>query len=366
MPNTLASNLRALGLLYEWGDRTLRTDLDIRLEAGIFLDGTEIESLIAYLRCRALDEELDCSAPTEAPTLATLADIAPHVREFLKWVADPQARGGAGNVHPADLAAYRSRLDFAFQPAVRRQKTSSRIRPLTAAEDAHVRELVTPLAGTSGYIKQPFVFHSANPFAPETRLRNWLMYQIARELGLRRSELLALYYVDVSAVLNVRRRPNDPNDQRRQPAYVKRGERDMPTSRLLQAGVRAYFTTPPPRGRRGVPTPFLFVATASGAPLSVSSTDDVMKVLARAAGISHLSWHTFRHTWAEEVAVDLLADRRGDDERVLGLLRALGGWSSNSQTPTHYIQEALRREAWRYQERRLSTLWAEHTAVGVR
>src|SRR5262245_31296809 len=72
MPNTLASNLRALGLLYEWGDRTLRTDLDIRLEAGIFLDGAEIESLIAYLRCRALDEELDCSAPAEAPTLATL------------------------------------------------------------------------------------------------------------------------------------------------------------------------------------------------------------------------------------------------------------------------------------------------------
>src|SRR5262249_31371322 len=67
------------------GDRTLRTDLDIRLEAGIFLDGAEIESLIAYLRCRALDEELDCSAPTEAPTLATLSDIAPHVREFLKW-----------------------------------------------------------------------------------------------------------------------------------------------------------------------------------------------------------------------------------------------------------------------------------------
>ena len=28
--------------------------------------------------------------------------------------------------------------------------------------------------------------------APETRLRNWLMYQIARELGLRRLEMLAL------------------------------------------------------------------------------------------------------------------------------------------------------------------------------
>jgi hypothetical protein len=205
MPNTLTSNLRALGLLYEWGASMLGSNLDTLLESGVFLDGAEIEALIVYLRGRVLDTELSRRAVTAAPTLATLASIALPVREFLKWVADPQVRGGTGSIDPTHLVAYRSRLDFAFQPVVRRVGPSRRIRPLTIAEDGRVRELVAPLAGTAGHVKLPFCFHAANPFTPETRLRNWLMYQIARELGLRRSEMLALYYVDVGAVLSVRR-----------------------------------------------------------------------------------------------------------------------------------------------------------------
>jgi hypothetical protein len=113
-----------------------------------------------------------------------------------------------------------------------------------------VRELVGPLVGGTGHIKQPFRFHPANPFSPKTRLHNWLMYQITRELGLRRSELLALYYVDAGVVVSVRRLPNDSHDQGRRPAYVKRGERDLPASHLLQVALRVYFTTSPPHGRR--------------------------------------------------------------------------------------------------------------------
>jgi len=192
MPNTLTSNLRALGLLYEWGASRLGRNLDPLLESGMFLDGAEIETLIAYLRGRVLDQELSRRAATAAPTLATLASIALPVREFLKWVADPQARGGTGIIDPTHLVAYRSRLDFAFQPVVRRIGASRRIRPLTIAEDGRVRELVAPLAGNAGHVRQPFRFHPAHPFTPETRLRNWLMYQLARELGLRRSEMLAL------------------------------------------------------------------------------------------------------------------------------------------------------------------------------
>jgi len=79
-----------------------------------------------------------------------------------------------------------------------------------------------------------------------------------------------------------------------------------------------------------------------------------------------LSWHTFRHTRAEEVATDLLADHRGEEERMLSTLRALGGWSPRSSTPTHYVQLALRREAWRYQEQRASKVWATQIPSEVR
>jgi hypothetical protein len=110
MPNTLAGNLRALGLLYEWGARMHRGDVDTLLERGLLLDGAQIEALIAYLRSRALDEELSISGVTEARTLHTVANIAWPIREFLKWVADPQARGGRGTIDPRDLAVYRLRL----------------------------------------------------------------------------------------------------------------------------------------------------------------------------------------------------------------------------------------------------------------
>ncbi len=79
-----------------------------------------------------------------------------------------------------------------------------------------------------------------------------------------------------------------------------------------------------------------------------------------------LSWHTFRHTWAEEVATDLLADHRGDEERMPSTLRAFGGWSPRSSTPMHYVQLALRREAWRYQEQRASKVWATQIPSEVR
>jgi len=70
MPNTLTSNLRALGLLYEWGASMLGSNLDTLLESGVFLDGAEIEALIVYLRGRVLDTELSRRAVTAAPSTA--------------------------------------------------------------------------------------------------------------------------------------------------------------------------------------------------------------------------------------------------------------------------------------------------------
>ncbi|MDQ6674516.1 MAG: site-specific integrase [Chloroflexota bacterium] len=268
---------------------------------------------------------------------------------------------------PLELSAYRTRLDLLFAPALAQNGPTERIRPLADGEDERLRELVSPLRAADGRRLLPFRFRSDNPFEPETRLRNWLMYQLARELGFRRSEILALWISDIEsgppAVVNVRRRPNNAADTRRDPASVKRGERALPPSDLLRAGFRAYQTTRWPVGRLGVNTPILLTSSVSRAPLAIRSASHVIETLGRTAGIEDLCWHSLRHTWAEEVATDLLTDHGGDEERSLAVLCQLGGWSNTSPTPKHYIQNALRREAWRFQEHRAKRLWGSTRAI---
>lgn len=366
MPSTLADNLRSIALLYDWADQALEVNLDDLISQGGLLTSRQIDSLVTHLRTRVSNAELARIGVDQVPTMATLAKVARPVRNFLRWAADPQVRGGTGGPQAAELALYHSRLDHLFRSAVCQPTRSERVRPLSRADDERVRALVSPLRDSRGVVHVPFRFHPANPFAVHTRLRNWLMYLIARELGFRRSEILAVWISDVISspvpLLRVRRRPNDATDTRRYRAEVKRGERELPISDELRAGLRAYQTLKRPFGRLGARSPLLFVVGSSGAPLSLRCADKLVKVIGRATDIVDLAWGTFRHTWAEEAAEELLAEHRGDEERTLAVLRQLGGWSATSQTPTHYIQNALRREAWAYQERRAKRLW--QTAVG--
>ena len=107
-------------------------------------------------------------------------------------------------------------------------------------------------------------------FAPRARLRNWLMFEVALELGIRRGELLKLRLDSLPRGANdgvlILRRPDDPNDSRPHEPAVKTAERAIPASRSLLSAIRAYLTYPPPLGRVSGKSPYLFVAR-SGAPL---------------------------------------------------------------------------------------------------
>ncbi len=343
MPSTLSNDLRSVGLLYSWASGALKTDLDDLLENGQPIIGMQIEDLLAFLRVG--DHVVDMNRATVSGS-NTVARHASVIRDFLKWAVDLTSQGRS-QVVPFDAIRYRRAcLDEAFHAITRQSGGSHRIRPLTEEEVTRVDRLIGPLRKDDGCLIVPLRFSDANPFRVETRLRNWLMYAIAIQCGLRRGELLKLRLDDLpkpdSPGLKIQRRANDMSDARRHRPGVKTVERVLDLSGEVKAGLRAYLTGRTPIGRAAGGSPYLFVTNAAQA-LSITAANEVVGVIGRNAQIDDLSWHSFRHTWAEALAEELLTQHR--EEETLALLRTLGGWKPRSAMPLHYTQNAMARQA---------------------
>ena len=119
---------------------------------------------------------------------------------------------------------------------------------------------------------------------------------------------------------------------------VKTAERAIPAPRELLLAFRTYLTMPPPIGRVRGKSLYVF-ASREGDPLSLDRTDDIIQAIGRYSGVSSLSWHRFRHTWAEKMADKLYGEPNGMEQ-----LAYLGGWT-NLGSPDRYIQRAKRRYA---------------------
>jgi integrase len=353
MDSTLAANLRALGLLYEWAEATLYCDLDDMLEKFVIPDGRQLDSLVLFLRARANRPEKNLNS------LATVANQAVAIRLFLMWAADPTNQGSACPKAAQQIVRERAMLIEMFRPIARCTGSAQRIPPLSKQQLDRINAVMGPNRDSSGRVQLPLSFNEQNPFRPPSRLRNWLMYAIGYQCGLRRGELLKIRLDDLpksdNSGIKVRRRPHDSADVRRNKPHVKTVERVLPVSEEILAGLRTYLGFPPPIGRARGRTPYLFVS-ANGAPLSIPATNEIAKLIGRHTEIHDLSWHSFRHTWAESLADDLLLQCQED--QALAFIRELSGSTSNSTTPMHYIQNALAKHANAFLEARNEGLYA--------
>ena len=309
--STLVSNLRVLSRLYTWAQQTAGFDLDDFLTAGKTLDSRQVESLASDLRSNTDGLPADTGAFDHRLSV---------VEDFLRWSLDSCNRGGGHALPLSRLSAEQSRLRDIFRSLRIGGRPATRIRPLDESEVKAIRLAIGPQGSSEAGWSLPDVF------APHARLRNWLMFETALELGIRRGELLKLRLDSLPRGANdgvlILRRPDDPHDSRPHEPAVKTAERAIPASRTLLSAVRAYLTYPPPMGRVSGKSPYLFVAR-SGAPLSSDRADDVIAAIGRHSGVTPLSWHRLRHTWAETMAEELAEQPNGMDRLVY-----LGGWKS--------------------------------------
>jgi integrase len=382
--STLRGNLSALRYLYAWGDQRFDGGLEQRLAIGA-LEHAEIADLKEYLR-QPDSAHVGRSAPAgaespESPAVVGARALAALL--FLRWALSPANRNDAG-AEPADLENLREQLDTVLGPLAKLAGGSTEEREVPTPEILdEIEDRIRPLRDASGRFFRPLRWHKDNPFAPEARLRNWLMWQMARDCGPRVGELLKVKMADIQTidgepVVVFRRRPDDPEDTRRVRPSVKTLTRPVPVSAYVQFAHQAYLRESGAGGRRRGSPYLLTTVVGQVRPLSTSGAQLVMQVIARATGHA-ITWHDLRHAWATEIARHVLSgilagkqEAPKDDEAMKALLveqlRLLGGWADTSKEPHRYARTALRELAHHtlraMQERRAANHARQSAATG--
>jgi integrase len=358
-PEKLRSSLRSLAPLYAWYERVLGIDLDEHLLAERPINTAHLERAlrdVAGSRAAARGAP-ESSVGSDGERLAPFSPRSHNRRvavweDFLLWTLQPKnwvSAGGDREFSSVRVEAQRQAREelIAFFSHTRMPAGQcGRRKGLTQAELEVVEAAIGPDENGS---------YRSVGFAPECRFRNWLMYQTARWLGLRRGELLKLKVEDLpqegseEGEIAVVRRPDDIEDPRvaRTPS-VKRGDRRVAAPDELLSDLRRYIE----HDRKGPARGYLFVSR-DGSPLSVDRADDIIRQTGRYAatlfeatypGRAHslwsLTWHRLRHTRAAETLPDFLAaGATGMDEFLMYF-----GWAS-SESAQPYVSDVHRSRA---------------------
>ena len=346
--STLRTNLAGIAVLYRWGDHRFPEGLEARLESGASLDHADLLDLRETLRVGGRENAVGVDDP------ATAGAKALAVQLFLRWTLNPAARNAVGAA-PTDALDRARQIDAVLGPLARHAGVGQPGTPIDADVATRIDAMIAPLQREDGRWQMPLTWGQENPFRPATRLRNWLLWSIARDCGLRIGELLTLRLDDFmlirgAACLRVVRRPDDSADVRARRPHVKTTSRHIPTSDNVEFARQAYLKENGRRGGRVLGSPYLFTSQR-GRPLSSTSADRVTARLRRATG-AQFSWHSLRHAWADDIARKALMGHQSSrdghtfdparaEEMLITELRILGGWSLTSTMPMLYAKRAL-------------------------
>jgi len=340
-------------------------DIEARLKRGVVLSLNEIDELVRQCR-RPVAAQLKANSashsrrPIRAATAEVIrlvqrqivsVEVAGHtaanrvrvIRDYLDWLVryrlpcyQTDAVGGTW------LWDEWKRCRDALDARVPRHKGRNAIgqrEGLPTEVTAHLLNVMAPDS-------------PQNPWRSEaTRIRNYLLVRWLHDLGLRRGEVLNVKISDInfqSEEVTVARRPDDPADPRRGQPKVKTRDRILPISSNLCGLTHDYVMTI----RRSIEGarrhPFLFVAGGTGAPLSLSSLNDVFAELRRAfpGEFDRLTPHVLRHTWNDRFSetMDNAKVSESDEERMRSFLM---GWSPTSITAARYTRRHVRLKAER-------------------
>ena len=335
--------MEATALLLAWA-AAIAPNVPMQLAAGTPLTLPQTHNLTNWLRARS--GIAATSAPPEKAHTYNATVI--RIREFIRWCL---IVGNAENQIAMDSAIKASDRIWRMMGTM----------PVTAQEfaddleDDEIRAIETFLHGLA--------FPPAGPANP-VHVRDYLMWRLAIEYGLRIGEILALRDKDLPTreanhlrIVRTDQRGDDVDPRGARAPQVKTLGRDLgcyfrntafpglfnrylSEHRWVWARRKSGAQYQKTRFGHG----YLLVSTTDGSPLSMSSAAARARWIAKETGVN-FHWHACRHSFFNRayVAMERLKDRHEYAKRRAGLVY-WGGWS-NPDSLDIYTRTAQRNRA---------------------
>jgi integrase len=236
------------------------------------------------------------------------------------------------------MAKIRESILTALAEIAPTQSSSSQKEGLSKSEVVRLLEVIEPKSSQNPWAR------GESDAALALRARNQLVVHLMLAHGARRGDLLKVCTADVKThgaepALWIRRRPDDPNDPRRQEPNAKTCERILPLNPSLTRLVNDYIKDCRSKIPGHKKTPYLLLATGSGQPLAMRSLNDIFEALKPQFPGIHP--HQLRHTHNDRLAETCKQMGIGEAEATEHAMYLNGWLGDNSGT---YTQRS-RREA---------------------
>lgn len=205
-----------------------------------------------------------------------------------------------------------------------------------------------------------------NPYPVSARIRNWSVFNIFVETGMRRSELLKIQTGDCQEVngryfISLVDRTNDPTDTRKYEPGFKTLERTIEITRLLYETLDEYidFSRRPydPSGKLKILKHKYLFTNYLGDPISSKSINQLFEPLKSILNISDLSPHKLRNTFANDFLEFMVEKQNIGLESAQDKLRYIGGWHPKSTMPQRYGRKYIAKLANKLNRERVQTAW---------
>lgn len=345
-PNTRKAELRYLLSLYAWADQR-KLNLDCRFLAGEGLEAAEIRTFTAWLRTRYEEKG---RLPLEKRK--TFNKIILGCQVACCWFIDQWNPSVGGSRDGVEEHIRRSDAQRRYWKNAKVKEPRVALAPdLKDEEISAIEQYLRPEGLQTGEANKNVV-------------RDYLIWRLAIEFGLRIGEILALRLIDCPSfnrnyfsVVSIDERTSDSEDPRG--AYAPR-----PKTRSRDLGVlhkdsqfpglvnlyisECRYTSNPlsHKGRRFLLAHNYLIISRSGSPLSVATAQDIATRISKALHFK-FHWHLARHAFFNRAYASVASIRDPLKKEVqLKDLVYWGGWSS--QDSLGIYSERARRDRARY------------------
>ena len=307
------TSIKALFEFYQSLDLDFEKEIVINRNYNIINDYSE--SLISWLNNKFLIKQ---SGNRYSPL--TFNNHLSRIRDFLGWLIQPKI----GFTNQYNFKTF-------FNSYLIKNHPVYDYKSLTQQEISYIYNLITPNS-------------ALNPFVERVKLRNYLIFLILQETGMRLGELLTLKTSYIlrdqdNIYLKIFQENNDVEDLRKKRPSLK----NKYSERIIGISLNTYQILDEyilKHRKKNKNHSYLFTSDVKGLPLSQSSISNIFKIISESSGI-RITPHLMRHNFAERMLRYLIEVRNIELERAKDELRILLGWNINSKMPNLYAKNYI-------------------------